>query len=111
MTYCHLLEVCFDILLKTSYEGSVVRWEFSNCHMNVSEWYEDNKPKKYIHKCCAQPGNYTLICHNLKKPTGWKGGYIEFLGHRHCDDFMGFKAIRGIRIEKISESTCLQFLF
>ena len=96
------LEVCFDITLKTSYEGSPIRWELAHCHKVVTKWYDDYNPKQYIHKCCVAPGNYTLICHNTKKPTGWKEGYIEFLGHRYCNDFMGFKAIRAIKIAVIT---------
>ena len=87
-----------------------MRWEFANCHNSVTKWYEDYSPTLEIHKCCVEPGNYTLTCYNTKKPMGWKGGYMEFLGHRYCDDFMGFGSSRGIKITEITQGTNISLL-
>ena len=55
----------------------------------------------YIHRCCIDPGQYTLTCINTKHPHGWKNGYIEIEGYRYCDDFMSYKAMRRISITGI----------
>ena len=47
------------------------------------------------------PKLQTLTCFNIEKPEGWKIGYIELRGHRYCDDFLSYKAMRRIQIEGI----------
>lgn len=56
--------------------------------------YEANS--MYLDRCCLIPGIYTLTCRNDVEPFGWAGSFIEILGQRYCDDFVGFKGLRKI---------------
>ena len=50
----------------------------------------------YVDRCCLSPGIYTLICRNHAGPFGWGSSFLEILGQRYCDDFVGFKGLRSI---------------
>ena len=84
-----------DVKLTTKYDGHLVGWELGPCSNSTN--YEDFK--MYVEKCCISPGNYTLRCYADKQPDGWKGGCIEFLGRRYCDDFIGFKSMHRVQIK------------
>ena len=74
-------------------------WTLGHC--SSSQRYEDFK--QYDEKCCLSPGLHTLVCINTEKPEGWKKGYIAFQGHRYCDDFMAFKAMRRIQVKDMHD--------
>ena len=63
---------------------------------NSLEYYEPNNT--FIDRCCVPPEPQVLICHNHKGPFGWGGSFLEILGQRYCDDFIGFKAMRRVNI-------------
>ena len=86
---------CLDVQVVTMYDGHQLKWNLGNCS-NEYEVYKDYTT--YDRICCLEPGKYTLICKNTKKPQGWKKGLIEILGHRYCDDFMSYKAMRSLQI-------------
>ena len=52
----------------------------------------------YFEKCCLATGIYTLLCSNDLGPFGWGNSFIEVLGERYCDDFVGYKGLRRIVI-------------
>ena len=79
----------------TKYDGHQLRWGLGNCS-NDDETYKDYMT--YDRICCVEPRRYTLTCKNTLKPHGWKRGYIEILGRRYCDDFMGYSAFRSLDI-------------
>ena len=73
-----------------------MEWQFSSCS-SIGVHYD--KYTKYIHRCCLNPGNYTLICRNKEKPHGWNDGYIEIQGHRYCDDFLSYRVMQKISLQ------------
>ena len=52
----------------------------------------------YWDRCCLSPGVYTLICKNNLGPYGWGNSFIEILGQRYCDDFVGYKGFRKVNV-------------
>ena len=71
-------------------------WNFGSC-CNVQK-YEFND--QYTERCCLAPGEYTLTC-KTSYGNGWPGGFMEIQGHRYCDDFRGYKAMRRVKISGI----------
>ena len=57
---------------------------------------QDEPNKTYMDRCCLKPGIYTLICKNEMGPFGWGDSFIEILGQRYCDDFVGYKGLRRV---------------
>ena len=89
--------VCLDIKISSGFEGKSMKWTFGTC--SSARIYNDFTD--YIERCCVAPGKHSLTCLNTENPEGWKGGYLEIQGRRHCDDFMSFKAMRKIWIEGV----------
>ena len=94
MISLNILE-CFDIKITTKNNANMVRWKLEEC--SNPESYDEFS--SYEQRCCMAPGQYTLICQNTEYPDGWYGGYIEIQGHRYCDDFLAYQAMRRITIK------------
>ena len=76
------------------------KWKLGSCY-GPQKFFSFNNFKfetnmTYMERCCLTPGNYTLICENEIGPFGWVNSFIEILGQRYCDDFVGFKGLRRI---------------
>ena len=88
-------EICFDVKISTVQHGSDSQWRLGNCESNGTE-YQDFE--MYLQRCCLKPGRHALTCKNNRNPYGWDEGYIEFLGHRYCDDFMSYTMMQMINV-------------
>ena len=81
---------------------STVRWEPGSCSsLNSIEEEEDatyQYPALYTERCCLEPGDYTLVCHNNPPAQGWRDAYILIDGHRYCDDFFSYKSFLNISV-------------
>ena len=96
------ISACMDIKITTNNNANMIRWTIGNC-TNPGSYDEFTI---YVQRCCLTPGQYTLTCQNTEYPDGWYGGYIEIQGHRYCDDFMAYKAMRRIIVKgSISSQT------
>ena len=82
------------------------KWKMGSCYGPKKFYDADNKlshvqyeaNKTYIDRCCLKPGTYTLMCTNEIGPFGWGNSFIEILGQRYCDDFVGYKGLRRVQI-------------
>ena len=83
--------VCMDISLVVKNKG--YDWSFGSC----SNSHEFLVPGTYIEKCCQRPGRYTLTCKSSSK-AGWKGNHVMVQGHKHCDDIVGYEAMRTLEV-------------
>ena len=83
--------VCTDISLVAKTSG--YDWSFGSC----SNSHKFVVPGIYIEKCCQLPGRYTLTCKSSSK-TGWKGNHVLVQGHKHCDDIVGYEAMRTLEV-------------
>ena len=72
-----------------------LKWKIGSCYgpKNIVEYHANST---YFGRCCLRPGLYTLVCKNDIAPYGWGNSFIEILGHRYCDDFVGYKGFRRI---------------
>ena len=90
--------VCMDIDW-TMQDGVDLRkqhigWSLGTCFTTLRPSYAT----KYTQRCCLVPQKYTLSCHN-SVPEGWRNVFIKIQGHRYCDDFVGYTAMREINVE------------
>ena len=72
-------------------------WRLGSC-FGPKTTYSSNV--NYYDRCCVTPGTYTLICKNTKSKSGWGNADFKIDGKRYCDDFVGFKAMRTITIQR-----------
>ena len=87
--------VSVDIKIRTGTDAHLLKWSLGACS-NSKEYTND---KEFVEEgCYLSPGKHTLNRYNIKQPYGWKKGFIVINGHRFCDDFMGYKALRHIFI-------------
>ena len=75
---------CIDIKLTSLYYGT--SWTYGPCSFPARIKNENTVTTKYVEKCCLSAEEYTLTCKDSEK-MGWRGGYLEIQGHRHCHDF------------------------
>ena len=80
---------CFDVAFTTNNPG--IGWNFGNCLSTL----EYSGIGTYSEKCCLPRGSHIMSCLSYKS-SGWAGNFISFLGHRFCDDHVGYKAMRKI---------------
>ena len=87
--------VWVDIKIITGNDGHLLKWSLGTCSSST----EYTNDKEFLEEdCFLEPGMHTLSCSNTKQPYGWKKGVILINGHRYCDDFMGYKALRRVFI-------------
>ena len=87
MTIIHLIvfgHACIDIKLTSLHYGT--SWTYGPCSFAARNGNENEVTTKYVEKCCLSTEEHTLTCRDSEK-MGWRGGYIEIQGHRHCHDF------------------------
>ena len=80
---------CFDVAFTTNDPG--IGWNFGNCLSTL----EYSGAGTYSEKCCLPRGSHIMSCLSYKS-SGWAGNFISFLGHRFCDDHVGYKAMRKV---------------
>ena len=70
-----------------------IKWLFGSC---ASSNYYTQK-MEYLERCCLPPGDYVLSCYDERK-EGWSNAQIDILGHRYCDNFLGYIAMHRVAI-------------
>ena len=74
-----------------------INWSIGNCSKAGNYFLDRNIRTTFVERCCLKPGFHTLIC-SSKNPWGWNGAVLEFQGHQHCNDFIGYHAMRRIHV-------------
>ena len=83
---------------------STIRWDLGSCSSfnfalgDTSYQYA----ALYTQKCCIEPGIHILTCYNSPVARGWLDAYLLIEGHRHCDNFGGFKSLQSLTVPGIS---------
>ena len=88
----------FEFDLAREYKVSR-KWRMGQCS-GIHE-YTFNKRMMYIERCCVNPGEHILSCHDEEKKVkmGWGNASIEINGQTYCDNYVGEKWIeKGINI-------------
>ena len=84
-----------------------LNWEMDSCYGPKGK-VKYQTGKTYLDRCCLSPGVYTLVCRNELKPFGWGDSFIEILGQRYCDDFVGYKGLRKVVVTGKSKQKLYQ---
>ena len=73
----------------TESQTSENEWSFGHCSSS-QEW---RGPGTYIEKCCVSEGKHLLTCSTSRHKNDWSSIDLRMLGHRFCDDFVGYEAL------------------
>ena len=100
----YIVLVCANIKLQISDEKNKSlfsrQWKLDSCYgpkkFASLKSIQDEVNKTYMDRCCLKPGIYTLVCRNEMGPYGWGNSFIEIMGQRYCDDFVGYKGLRRV---------------
>ena len=78
---------------KTSYNT----WSLGHCFQS-QKW---TGPGTYIESCCLSKGVHTLTCKTNRAKNDWSSNVVVVMGHRFCEDFVGYQAVFSINISGV----------
>ena len=70
------------------------KWTFGRC-FSSHKW---RGPGTYVEKCCLPGGIHLLTCETSRNKNDWSSNVVMILGHRFCDDFVGYQAVLALNI-------------
>ena len=82
-------------------------WEFGNCSASL-KWLG---PGTYTEKCCLPDGNHVVICKTSRNTQDWSDNSLLILGHRFCEDFVGYEAVIEVNVSGILVFASLSMFF
>ena len=69
-------------------------WSLGHCSTSL-KW---RGPGTYIEKCCLSKGVHMLTCNADRTNIDWSSNVVMVMGHRFCEDFVGYEAVFPINI-------------
>ena len=81
-------------------------WSLGHCSQS-QKWVG---PGTYIERCCLFKGVHTLTCKTNRDKNDWSTNVVQILGHRFCEDFVGYEAAMAINITGISYSDISMYI-
>ena len=72
-------------------------WLLGNCSQ-TQKW---RGPGTYTESCCLSKGVHTLTCKTSRAKTDWSSNVVMVMGHRFCEDFVGYEAVFSINISGV----------
>ena len=72
-------------------------WSLGHCSQS-QKWVG---PGTYIESCCLSKGVHTLTCKTSRAKTDWSSNVVMVMGHRFCEDFVGYEAVFSINISGV----------
>ena len=85
--------MCFDVSM-TERSTSEYSWLLGHCSIS-HKWLG---PGSYTEKCCISEGVHILTCSTKRSTNDWSLNGLTILGHRFCDDFVGYETAMAINI-------------
>ena len=85
--------ICFDVHM-TERSTPDYTWLLGNCSQS-QKW---RGPGTYSESCCLSKGVHTLTCKTSRAKNDWSNNVVMFMGHRFCEDFVGYEAVFSINI-------------
>ena len=85
--------ICFDVYM-TMRSTPDDTWLLGNCSQS-QKW---RGPGTYTESCCLSKGVHTLTCKTSRSKNDWSNNVVMFMGHRFCEDFVGYEAVFSINI-------------
>ena len=103
--------VCIDVrIVKQRWLNHGITWNFGSCKASSEyKWTEYGRGKlnrKHVitERCCVEGLENNLLCGVLNVESthqGWADDYMEIQGHQYCNDFVGYNAMRKVKIKGI----------
>ena len=72
-------------------------WSLGHCSQSQT-WVG---PGTYIESCCLSKGVHTLTCKTSRAKNDWSSNVVMVMGHRFCEDFVGYEAVFSINISGV----------
>ena len=69
-------------------------WSLGPCSISQT-WL---RPGTYIERCCLSKGVHILTCKTGRAKNDWSHNVVIIMGHRFCEDFVGYEALFPINI-------------
>ena len=88
--------ICFDVYM-TERSTPDNTWLLGNCSQS-QKW---RGPGTYTESCCLSKGVHTLTCKTSRAKNDWSNNVVMFMGHRFCEDFVGYEAVFSINISGV----------
>ena len=85
--------MCIDVYT-TGWRTPENKWSFSHCS-SPHKWMGGGM---YIQKCCLSGGAHILTCKTSRHNYDWSSYAVTILGHRFCEDFVGYEDAVAINI-------------
>ena len=90
--------LCFDVKVI----GSFV-WTLGHCSSALELMGHDS----YSQKCCLSGAIHVLNCKIRRANNDWSESVVMLLGHRFCEEFVGYETFIAINISGIVRNTCI----
>ena len=88
--------ICFDVYM-TERRTRDNTWSLGHCFQS-QEWAG---PGTYTESCCLSKGVHTLTCKTSRANNDWSSNVVMVMGHRFCEDFVGYEAVFSINISGV----------
>ena len=87
----------FESLIAPERIPSENNWSLGNCSSS-HKWMG---PGTYTEKCCLSGGTHVLMCKTGRTKNDWSGTVVTVMGHRFCEDFVGYETAIAINISGV----------
>ena len=78
-------------------QTSEKKWSLGPCSQSQKSLGEG----RYTERCCLSEGIHILTCKAGRNENDWSSNVVMILGHRFCEDFVGYEAVIPINISGI----------
>ena len=85
--------ICIDVYM-TEWRTAENKWSLGHCYSS-HKWVGAGT---YIQKCCLSEGTHILTCKTSRHNDDWSSNVVIILGHRFCEDFVGYEEAMAINI-------------
>ena len=83
--------LCIDVRTISLHHGG--NWTYGPCSFEPNDEDDEKDIKTYVERCCLSEKENTLTCRDSEN-KGWREGYLEIQGHKHCHDFLNGNVAR-----------------
>ena len=88
--------ICFDVYMSERSTPDNT-WSLGDCSQS-QKWLHTGT---YIERCCLSKGVHMLSCKTARAKNDWSHNVVIIMGHRFCEDFVGYEAVFSINISGV----------
>ena len=94
--------VCFDVHM-TEWSTPENTWSLGHCSQS-QKWL---RPGTYTERCCLSKEVHMLTCKTGRTRNDWSSNVVMVMGHRFCEDFVGYETVISINISGLFISSTI----